>query len=439
MFRYWTIFILAIKNVRLNWRHSVATMLAIVFGFTAVAMFDGFMSALNFFIEESYVNKGMVGHVILEKKGANEHLFEDPWLYSLSPAEQEKAEGWIRSDSRVKTYMKHLFVSGMLSNGKSNAIFIGAGLEETKGVEIRGKRWAWNTIAGKPLYLSANESFIMGKGLADRMGCSYDSSAPETARDGSYIPHERNFACSRPAFQLSATTESAQVNAMSLQATGIADYHIREFNDRLLALPLKAAQTLLDTNRITRFYILLKDKNQIGPFVAEMKKKAAQESIEATAWIDHRVAATSKGGLEILGVFRALFLSIVAIVSAMAVTNSMMKSVNERIREIGSLRSFGFRQRDIQLLFSFEGLLLGFVSCFLGVLVSIFLTFFIDSLGLSFTSGISSTPLPVKISVAFAPWLSSSFWLCLITFLSSWIVAYRASRMVVADALRYNA
>lgn len=431
---------LALKNVRLNWRHSLATMLAILGGFTAVSLFDGFLLALREFNQEYYVRKGMVGHLLIEKKGAAEHLFEDLWAYSISAEEQAAVARLLEGDARVEAAMRALVVTGLLSNGRTSSLFVGSGLDEAEGVKIRGEKWAWNTIAGVPLFKAGREGIVMGSGLAEKLGCRFD---PEILQkpDGSYLARERKLECPANNFQLSVTTESSQVNAIDLPPLAVTDFQLREFNEKLITLPLSAAQRLFDTDRLTRYMIFLRDPADLPAFTAELRRKAAEEKLELeiVPWMDHPIAAIAKGGQEVLRVFRGLFLSVVAVIAAMSVANSMMKSINERIREIGTLRSYGFRRRDIVLLFSFEGLGLGFFACLAGMLATTALALLLSNAGLTFKAGVLSTPMPVHFSMDFASWAITAVTLSLITFLASWLVSRRAARMVIADALRYVA
>ena len=52
---------LAFRSIRQNWRHSLATMLAILGGFAAVSLFDGFLAAIRAYNADHYVHKGMTG------------------------------------------------------------------------------------------------------------------------------------------------------------------------------------------------------------------------------------------------------------------------------------------------------------------------------------------------------------------------------------------
>ena len=430
---------LAARNIRLNWRHSLATMLAILGGFAAVSLFDGFLLKLRQYNDEHYVRKGMVGHVLVEKKGASLHLFEDLWAYTLTREEQEGVNKLLASDSRVKAAMRALVVTGLLSNGRTNTLFVGSGIEESEGVRIRGEKWAWNTIAGKPLYLGGGTGLMLASLLAEKMGCKFDPQILQKP-DGSYLASERSLECP-PTLQLSVTTESSQVNAVDLPPVGVSDFQLREFNEKLVYMNLADAQRLFDTDRVTRYMLYLEEGTNLRAYAADLSRRANEAGleVEVVPWFDHSIAAMAKGGQEVLRVFRGLFLSVVAVIAAMSVANSMMKSINERIREIGTLRSYGFRRRDIVLLFSFEGLGLGFFSCVAGMAVTAALAFVLSNIGLTFKAGVLSTPMPVRFAMDFSSWAVTAVTLSLITFLASWLVSRRAARMVIADALRYVA
>lgn len=431
---------LAFRNILRNWRHSLATMLAILGGFAAVSMFDGFLLKLRQYNDEHYVRKGMVGHVIIEKDGASQHLFEDLWAYSLSGEEQAGINELIKGDFRIEAAMRALVVTGLISNGRINTLFVGSGVDELEGVKIRGSKWAWNTVAGQPLFKSGPQSLVLATLLAEKLGCAFDPEILQN-RDGSYVARERPMNCPVPNLQLSVTTEASQVNAVELKATGVSDFQLREYNEKLVYLNLQDAQRLFDTDRITRYLIYLKDPAGIRPFAEDLSRKTAAKGlkVEVVPWMDHSISALAKGGQELLGVFRALFLTVVAVIAAMSVANSMMKSINERIREIGTLRSYGFRRRDIVLLFSFEGLGLGFLACLAGIVVTAALAFILSNIGLTFKAGVLSTPMPVRFAMDFSTWTVTGVTLSLITFFSSWLVSRRAAKMVIADALRYVA
>ena len=71
---------LAWRNVVRNWRHSLATIMAIASGFMAVSLFDGFIKELNERNTDGYMTRGMLGNVLIVKKGSQENAADDQWL-----------------------------------------------------------------------------------------------------------------------------------------------------------------------------------------------------------------------------------------------------------------------------------------------------------------------------------------------------------------------
>ena len=259
--------------------------------------------------------------------------------------------------------------------------------------------------------------------------------------EGTYLPVERKISCPRSNLQLSVTTEHLQVNALDLKPVGVVDMLIREFNDRFIMLPLQTAQKLADSKRVNHFSILLEDPDQQYRVATDLRSQIEADGIDAEVvhWLDYAAAAPAKGGLEILSIFRSLFLTVIGVISAMSVANSMMKSINERVREIGTLRSFGFRRDDILLMLLAEGFFLGAFSCALGLLLTVVVASLISAAGLHFNTGVMSDTTPLKVNMNIASWLATFLVLCAVTTLTSWLVARRATRLVVADALRHVA
>ncbi|MCC7404434.1 MAG: ABC transporter permease [Bdellovibrionales bacterium] len=432
---------LAALNVLRNWRHSLATIFAISLGFTAVSLFDGFMTNIHHFAVESYVTRGMLGHLVIDKKGAMERLFEDQWGFALDEPDQKFLDETLRADPRVAVVARFLLINGIVSNAEGNPLFFGTGYDVLEGTKMRGDRWAWNTVVGKPLHLADQNAAAIGIGLARRMNCEFTINAEVKNPDGSYVAQERPFVCPSPTVQLSVTTENAQVNALEFKPVGGVDLLMRQFNDRFVMLPLKQAQSLMDTNRITRYSVLLHREQDQMAVVTDLRNQAAKGGfeIDVTPWLDHSIAAVAKSGNEILGIFRSLFLAVVVVIAAMSVANTMMKSLNERIQEIGTMRSYGFWRSDIIHLFLWEGFILGLISCGLGLILTVVAAAVISNSGMTFNTGVLSDAVPLKISLSLGTWLKSLVGLCLITAGTSWLVSRRVSKMVVADLLRYVA
>lgn len=433
---------LAWRNTIRNWRRSLASSLAIAIGFTAISLFDGFLSDLKFIQEDGYVSRGMLGSVLIQKPDAQYKMFEDMWRYALTAEDQTFLENIVLKDPDVKFRVRFLNLQGMISNGRNNAIFMGNAFDLKEGREARAPRWEWNTLAGKPLHLMPDDNVtLLGMGLGKMMDCNPDQDVTlVTKRGGGYIAEDRPFTCARPRLQLSASTEAAQVNALDLTVAGLMDQGFREMDQHWVQLPLTTAQRLLDTDKITLMAVHLKAGANPYDFIGRMNAqiKSAGRSYDVLSWKDHTVGNFTRNTNSILNTFRMIFMTIVVTIVVLSVANTMVKSVNERIREIGTLRSIGFRRRDIRAVFTFEGLSLALLSCVAGIVITLLLSLAINFSGIRYHGGLLS--VPVFLSVATNPtiWFWNSLWLTLLASGTAWFSSRRAAKMVVADALRFN-
>jgi len=130
---------------------------------------------------------------------------------------------------------------------------------------------------------------------------------------------------------------------------------------------------------------------------------------------------------------------IVALLIVLSISNTMIMGVLDRTGEIGTLMALGFRRARVLRLFVLEGGILGIVGGLLGTLLGVGAAQVISAIGIpmppppgsdsGFTAQILvDTPLVAKGIV-----LAVST-----TLLASLYPAWRASRLVIVDALRHN-
>lgn len=431
---------LAWRNVVRNWRHSFATILAIASGFMAVSLFDGFLKELNERNLDGYTNRGMFGHVVIEHLGSQEHGAEDSWVYSLTADEQKFIESYLAQNPEVESRVRMLNMVGMISTANHNAVIMGIGYDLEDGAKMRGSRWAWNAYAGLPLNKAPKDSIALGVALGHLIDCETPV-AQETfvLEDGDFVPEERPFKCAHDRVMVSVTTEAAQVNAIDMPIAGFFDGGFREVDKRAVHMSLEDAWRLLDTDKLSLVTVKLRDIDQAKSFATKMQEAAdkAGVAIDVLPWYEHRASAFVKGGIEILSTFRNLFMFIVVAICVMSVANTMMKSVNERIREIGTLRSLGFFRSHLVFVFSVEGMMLSFLACCFGLFLTLLATFLIGQLGFTYKAGILSIPIVLRVMLVPQAWIWSGLVLTLLATVTAWFCSRRASTMVIADAMRH--
>ena len=140
--------------------------------------------------------------------------------------------------------------------------------------------------------------------------------------------------------------------------------------------------------------------------------------------------------------FDTLFGFVFALIGSIvlfSVSNTMNTAVVERTVEVGTIRAIGLRRAGVQRLFVLEGMLLGVVGAIGGAAFAVALSLVVNRLGLTWLPPGSGEPLPLLLLIwgETSTIVGTTVGLIAIATLSAWWPAYRASRLVIVDALRH--
>ncbi len=133
--------------------------------------------------------------------------------------------------------------------------------------------------------------------------------------------------------------------------------------------------------------------------------------------------------LRILGISLTSIFSLGAIIGAMI---TMYSTVSNRTAEIGTLRALGFRKRDILIAFLLESIFLGF----LGGLIGLFFASFMQLFTISTLNFQTFSELAFSFSLNFEIIYKGMTFSLIMGFIGGVLPAYRASRMMIVEALR---
>ncbi|MBN1683397.1 ABC transporter permease [Candidatus Bathyarchaeota archaeon] len=124
---------------------------------------------------------------------------------------------------------------------------------------------------------------------------------------------------------------------------------------------------------------------------------------------------------------------IALIVSVVGITNAMLISVFERIREIGTMKCIGALDQHVLLLFLVEAFLQGLVGGFIGFILGVIAAL----VSTGFTTGFDIITYvdPTRMITIFLTSLSISL---ILSVVATMYPAYRASKLDPVEALRYE-
>ena len=120
----------------------------------------------------------------------------------------------------------------------------------------------------------------------------------------------------------------------------------------------------------------------------------------------------------------SIFAAAALILAALGVAGVLAYSVAQRISEIGLRMALGARQADVLRLFLAKGLAMALIGTAIGLAASLALTRLMST-------------LLYRTSI-YDPWtlIGAPVLLCLVAVISTWIPAFRASRVDPVEALR---
>ena len=349
-------FKLALRGMMRNRRRSLMTLLAIAFGFSAIALFAGYTHNIYDGLGRQSIHGEMLGHLTLYKKGMRKEGKLDPERYLLTAQEVDAISKLVKEEEHVKLVAPRLGMSGLISNGRASTIFIAEGIEPEAVLKLREGS------------LTEKER---NSGMFDNMRMRLDKDRPEVVCLSEGLAEMLHLKEGEQA-QVLVNTLSGQANAADVTLGKSFNTGNAGSNDKFAFVSLALARSLLDAQgRAQRLTILLDNTSQTEPMRDRLqaKLKAAGFDVEILTWQE-----LSDFYNQVHGMFDMIFgfiFSIVLTVVVMSVANSMSMTVIERTREIGTLRAIGLKRSGVIRLFTMESMLLSLIGCVTGLLIAL--------------------------------------------------------------------
>ena len=399
---------LATKNVFSNRRRTVITGLVLVFGATALILAGGFVSFSFRALSESTI-RGQLGHLQIYNKDFFEKDEEKPLALGLENVDELKAK--VMSQEHVRFTMARVEFMGLLSNGEKSAVFLGRGIEPEKEMELSGNRAPVDSgkfLAGGATG-SGDDEVVVARGLAKSL----------KARIGEYLT-------------LMTTTSTGALNAMDVKVVGIYSTGVPEYDERALMVDIRTAQQLLVSHKVSKLVVVLDETSH----TQEVATALAARMPEVTLKRWDELATFYKAVVQLYSAIFAFLGVIIFVIVVLSSSNTMMMSIMERTREIGTQLAVGTSRLRLLVNFLYEGLMIGVFGGLLGLLIAAGLAELIDHSGLRMPpppGGTTGYPLIVDL----VPGVFVGVFLLIVTttVISTIAPAFKASRMKLVDAL----
>ena len=433
---------IAFRNTLKNWRQSLAAIISISAGFLSLVLFQGYMTDVNRMYEDGYNHRAMYGHILIENPKL--HTTEGKSRseeFLMTKEQQDKVSQFLKDQaSLVQESVRFLPVTGMVTNGRNSFIFVAMGYDIEAGARMRAPHWTWETLYGVPMHIKNDpQGVVLGQSLGFLLGCVPVKKETNMVQNYGYKAEDRPFQCLRDSIQLSATTITGQLNAIDLNVVGLIDGGYKDIDEKWMKISIENAQMLMNTDQIRFVSVLLKKKNDLDHFTDRFNDFAKKENLPLVAkkWYEHPIADLYNQIKSLLGIFQAFIVTVILTISSLSVLNTVVKSVKERTREIGTLRSIGFTGRQVGALFSMEAFYLSMMGVTVGSLIAILTTFSVNQAQILYRAGLLSEPIVFHIGYDFSAYLLCTILLGILAVLASHVAVKSTVNASVSENLTH--
>jgi putative ABC transport system permease protein len=405
--------LLAFRNVFRNRRRTAMTLLMVGGGVVGLLLAGGYFAFMTRGLREDTIHAGL-GHLQIF---TTDHFKRDEVRVLDTGIENwRQVAATVVSAPHVLGVAPRIDFYGMASNGTKAVGFMGSAVdpaaESSLGFTDHFDPGSGRNLSPKP---GAGVEALIGAGLAKSMNVKVG--------DG---------------LTLLAMTSDGALNGVDVQIVGIVKTGIAEMDDRFLRITLPAAQSLLQSDRVTNLVVGLDSTDNTDLVYTELAPRLRGQRQEMTLkkWID---LATYYNQVHTM--FNGIFLFmglIVFMMVLMSSVNTLLMAMFERTREIGTMLAMGTPRAWIVFLFMLEATLLGVIGALGGVVAGNLFGVLLNTAGLHMPPPPGYTVhIPFRVLHVPSLMIGSSILVVLSLVSASILPAIRASRLQIAEALAH--
>jgi putative ABC transport system permease protein len=330
---------LAIRNLWLLRRKTLSTLLAIVIGLVGLTILDGFITESMNSFRDTIIKSG-TGHLqLVISPQAFDQGDTNPLPFLLP--DQKGIESALRILPGVKDVLPSLaFAATVSTEQKTHYVQVTA--FPTVGAMLNLK--ARTILAGHDLDPAKPGRILMGSGLARQLGVTPGANV-----------------------SVFALSQGGGINTVSFTVEGITSSEIKEIDDQSVFMDLGDAQTLIGALNASKLVVFLDNTLKTSSILKEIRQSPGPlAGMEVRSWDQLTPSFRLANGSYQLILAVARF--VVLMVALLSISGTLSLSVVERYRELGTLRAFGTKRRQILTMLVQEGFGMGLVGTLLGAL-----------------------------------------------------------------------
>jgi len=377
---------LALKNLARHRNRTLITASIIAFAVFFYLLLDSLIGGMTEMSYEMIINYE-AGHlqVVTEEYWEEEEKLPLKNLITPEPelmAVVKNVPGYLGSSAELN-------FQAMVSNGVNELPVIGRGInpQDFSGVINLTDYF----VEGEMFHAGERRAFgvspaVIGKRLADLL----------KVQTGDYLT-------------LLVKDKHETFNTIELEITGVIYTGNPLVNEGLVYIPLDVAQEALAVgDQVSKVLVRLENKNRAPGVAKELagQLQAVNPQLAVYSW-DQLEAVTVAGAKQ---VGNRLIMTIILLIAAIAIINTVILAALERMEEIGMMKAMGLQTKEVIYTFVLESTGIGVLGGILGVLLGLAGVGVFTVVGLDFSGIIDMAPYGIPVvGTIYGVWNPFSF------------------------------
>jgi len=275
-----------------------------------------------------------------------------------------------------------------------------------------------DSLEGVQRRLAAMPPIVLGKDMADSLGAKVGSEVMVVSPQGELTPY-------------GMVPKYTRFRVAGIFNSGFFDY-----DSQWAFVRLSDSQRLFGLGDLISVIEFKIDDIYKAPEVSRQLEDAAGPGFMAMNWMEQNKALFRALRLERLVTF--ITIGLIVFVAALNILISLIMMVMEKTKDIAVLMSMGTRKAQVRNVFIAQGVLIGVIGTVIGLVLG-----YVVAYAGGHYRVISLSPEVYSIDyVPFAPRLADGVWIAIFTLLVSFVAtlypSWSASRILPAEALRYE-
>ena len=401
------VFKMALKNILGNKRRAMLTFLIMSFGIAMYILMGGILKGFDKTSFENVINFE-TGHLKIQKADYDEddlgiNNFITNYQSVLKELSQKKF---------ITGLTERLKYKGQIDNGVDSYPALAIGIDNS----------SVNSVFNIKDFISkgniSDGGIVVGENLARDLNLKIGDSVYFTFR-----------------------TANDMLDSVEVPISGIINAPDPQTNNSTLFFSLNFLQKLLGEDAITEINIKTSNLKKLSEYII-MIRPLIRKDLELLTW--------QEMAKDIFAITKAkhagqnIFILAIIIIALIGIVNTMLMSVLEKSKEIGTLKAIGMTDVEVEKMFIVEGFIIGVLGSILGIILGVLFTWHFITKGIDITAFTNDSDMNVGYRVmgtVKAAWDIKTFIISItmtpiVSAISAYIPARLTKKMQPAKILR---